>query len=273
VSRTPQRPRAATPGPAVGLTAVDLVVLGFVAEHRLVLSDHVAALLNRSRRTASARLHALTGPGYLREVRVFDRHPPSFLITRTGLNVIGSTLPTPRMDLRGYTHDVGLAWLWLAARCGSFGGVTSIYTERRLRSRDAATNQDQRPLAIRLGGFGGDGRGRLHYPDLLLIATDGRRIALELELSWKSRGRREDILTAYAFDNRVASVVYFVEDRRLGRSIADSARRLGMSGRVHVQPVRVTGRPGVHPSVAASRVRAAPGMSRGADAVRAEVVR
>ncbi len=250
------------------LTALDLVVLEFVAEHRLVLSDHVAALLDRSRRAASARMHALAKAGYLREARVFDGHPPSFLITRKGLNVIGSTLPTPRLDLRGYTHDVGLAWLWLAARSGSFGDVVSIYADRRLRSCDAAADRDQRPLAIRLGGFGRDGRGRLHYPDLLLIATDGRRIALELELSWKSRSRREDILTAYAFDNRVASVVYFVEDRRLGRSIADSARRLGISGRVHVQPVRVTGRPRVHPSVAAGRVRAAPRRPRGAEVVR-----
>ncbi len=237
------------------LTARDLTVLEFVAEHRLVVADQAAALVDRSRRAASARLHALARDGYLREEWVFDGHPPALLITRKGLNVIGSALPSPRVDLRGYTHDVGVAWLWLAARSGSFGAVASIYAERRLRSRDAAEDGDHRPLAIRLGGFGRDGRERLHYPDLLLIAPDGRRIALELELSWKSRTRREDILTAYAFDNRVAAVVYFVEDRRLGRSIADSARRLGISGRVLVQPVRVTGRAPAPASVVTSHVR------------------
>lgn len=237
------------------LTSRDLVVLEFVAEHRLVLSDHVAALLNGSRRPASARLHALAADGFLRDEWVFDRHPPSFLITRKGLNVIGSVLPTPRLDLRGYTHDVGVAWLWLAARAGSFGPVATIYGERRLRSRDAAERVADEILGVRLGGFGRDGRERVHYPDLLLIAHDGRRIALELELSWKSRRRREDILTAYAFDRRVDSVVYFIEDRRLARSIADSAHRLGISRRVHVQPVWVAERGRAQASTALSAVR------------------
>lgn len=240
------------------LTARDFVVLEFAAEHRVVISEHVAALLDRPSRAASARLHALSRAGYLRDAWVFDGRPPAFLISRKGLNVIGSTLPTPRLDLREYTHDIGVAWLWLAARSGSFGAVDSIYGERRIRSRDAAGDRDDQPLAVRLGGFGPRGRERLHYPDLLLIAPNGRRIALELELSRKGRSRREDILTGYAFDNRVDRVLYFVEDRRLGRSIQDSARRLGLSARVHVQPVWVTDRAQPHAPVGTGRVRVRP---------------
>lgn len=237
------------------LTARDLELLEFVSEHRLVVPDHVAALLDCPRRTVSERLHALAESGYLREEWVFAGQPPSLLITRKGLNVIGSGLPTPRMDLRAYTHDIGVAWLWLAAHSGSFGALHDVYGERRLRSHDAAPDREDEPLAVRLGGPGPRGRARLHYPDLVLVASDGRRIALELELSWKSRKRREDILTGYAFDRRIDAVVYFVEDRRLGRAILDSARRLGISERVHVQPVRVTAAaPGLGPA-AASRVR------------------
>jgi hypothetical protein len=239
----------------VRLTERDLMVLGFVAEHRLVIADHVVALTDRSRSTASARLRALVGAGFLREERVFDGHRPCFLITSKGLNVIGSVLPAPRIDLRAYTHDIGLAWLWLAARSGSFGALDEIHGERRLRSRDAAADRADQPLGVRLGGFGPHGRERLHYPDLLLIAPDRRRIALELELSWKGRRRREDIMTGYAFDNRISAVLYFVEDRRLGSSILDSARRLGISARVHVQPVWVTVRAPGAASIAASRVR------------------
>jgi hypothetical protein len=90
---------------------------------------------------------------------------------------------------------------------------------------------------VRLGGVGPSGRERLHYPDLLLIDPGGRRIAIELELSSKGRGRREKILAGYAADARIDVVLYLVRDRRVGRAIQASARRLGIGPLVHVQRV------------------------------------
>ena len=60
----------------------------------------------------------------------------------------------------------------------------------------------------------GDGRERLHYPDLLLItprgAPDraGARAVLE-----RTRTRREKILAGYAADARIDAVLYLVKDR------------------------------------------------------------
>ena len=106
---------------------------------------------------------------------------------------------------------------------------------------------------MRLGGVGPGGRERLHYPDLLLIDPGGRRIAIELELSSKGRGRREKILAGYAADARVDVVLYLVRDGRIGRSIQKSARRLGIGPLVHVQRVELR------------RRRAAGGGGRGID--------
>ena len=156
------------------------------------------------------------------------------------LRLIDSKLPPARTDAREFKHDVGVAWLWLAARGEAFGEVEQVIAERALRSRDARRVAGEEPLAVRLGGQGPGGRDRLHYPDLLLVGRDGRRTALELELTAKSRTRRETILTGYAIDNRIERVLYLVESDAIGRAVGATVRKLGISGLVAVRRVQVT---------------------------------
>ncbi len=222
------------------LTERDAELLSFLAEHRLVLATHVAVLLGTSSAAASARLAKLANAGYVTRHPAFPGEPRWYRITRTGLATIGSPLPPPRGDLRSYEHDVGIAWLWLAARGGTFGPLREIVGERRLRSLDGARDRETEPLAVRLGGFGAAGRERLHYPDLVLRTADGRRIALELELTRKGRARLETILAGYGSDPRFAGVVYLVQSGAVARSVTAAARRVGISALVHVQRVRST---------------------------------
>jgi len=223
---------------AVRLTARDRELLAFVAVHRLVLATHVQALLGVSARAANGRLRSLASAGILAGERVFHRRPGCYRITRKGLAVVDSDLPPPRIDLRGYEHDIGVAWLWLAAHNGAFGGVREVLSERQLRSADAGGEGTREPLAVRLGGAGASAGRRLHYPDLLLITPHEKRIALELELSPKGRTRLEKILAGYGADSRIDAVLYLVEDRRLAHSLQASAARLDVSHRIHVQAVR-----------------------------------
>lgn len=228
------------------LTPRDLELLAFAAEHRLVLSEQIAALLHTSVDAARARLRALSRAGVLSGEQPFQRQAACYQIRQRGLDAIGSDLrPPKRLDLRTYDHEAGAAWLWLAAGHGSFGALSEVLGERRLRSVDARPGRVDGPYGVRLGGLGPHGRERLHYPDLLLIAPDGRRIALELELSSKGRVRREKILAGYAADARIDAVLYLVRDRRIGRAIQQSARRLGIGELIHLQEARlpaVTGR-------------------------------
>jgi hypothetical protein len=244
----------------IQLSEQDLDLLAFLAEHRLALPEHAAALLGVQPTTARARLSRLVEVGCVRFKPVFHRQPPMYLITRAGLNLLGSSLPPPRLDLRVYEHDVGVAWLWLAACAGVFGPVRQVIAERRLRSYDAARDSDPHraePLGVRLGGVGPRGQERLHYPDLLLHTADGRRIALELELSAKGR-RLEAILSGYAADRRVDGVVYLVESESVARAVRDTARRIGLSSLIHLQRVRLTARrPGAARAPVADRT--APG--------------
>jgi hypothetical protein len=231
----PPSPRAGSRG--VRLTDRDRELLELVAEHRLVLGSHVQALLGVSPGAAATRLRALARAGFVTSQRPFHAEPPCYQIRPRGLAAIASERSVPRIDLRCYAHDVGAAWLWIAAREGTFGPLRDVLGERRLRSLDAQPDRSGPPYGVRLGGLGAHGRERLHYPDLLLITPDGRRIGLELELSSKGRVRREKILAGYGADARVDAVLYLVKDQRIGNSIQQSARRLGVASLVHIQRV------------------------------------
>jgi hypothetical protein len=222
----------------VQITERDRLVLAFAAEHRLVHAAHVGVLLGVTADTAGARLRALATTGMLEGDHRLHAQPTWDRIRPPGLRMIASSLPPPRRaDLDAHRHDVGVAWLWLAARRGAFGSVDQIVSERRMRSHDGTAEGRGRPFGVRLGGFGPHGHDRLHYPDLLLETSTGHRVALELELTSKGRTRREHILGAYAGDARVEAVVYLVDKPAVGRAISHSAARLGISDRVHIQRV------------------------------------
>jgi hypothetical protein len=249
------------------LTERDRELLELVAEHRLVLGSHVQAFLGISAAAAATRLRALTRAGFVTGQRPFHRQPACYLIRPRGLAAIASERSVPRIDLRCYAHDLGAAWLWIAARQGSFGPIRDVLGERRLRSLDAAPDRSGPPYGVRLGGLGPRGRERIHYPDLLLVTPEGRRIGLELELSSKGRVRREKILAGYGADARIDAVLYLVADRRIGRSIQQSARKLGIGALVHVQQVSM---PAATPRAGAARAAARIGTRERAPRVHAE---
>jgi hypothetical protein len=235
-ARRPRRP--------IRLGEQDLELLWFLAEHRMALPDHAAALLGTTVETAKARLARLVSAGHVEKAPLFRSQPAMYLIAPAGLRVLGSRLPAPKIDVHTYEHDAGVAWLWIAARRGTFGPVREIVGERRMRShdgaRDVGSHPPSEPLAVKLGGVGPRGRQSLHYPDLLLRTPDGWRIALELELSGKGRDRLEKILAGYASDPRIDGVVYLVASAAVARSVEAATRRLGIASLVHIQRVRST---------------------------------
>lgn len=219
------------------ITARDQELLAYLARHRMVGTDHVRVWLGVSPATARGRLRRLAEADLVKGAVRFYRQPACWQITRPGLAAIGSRLPVPRNDLATHVHDIGVAWLWLAARDGAFGPLRAILSERELRSHDGFGDRTDPPLAVRVPGVGPRGGERRHYPDLLVVTARGERVAIELELTAKSRTRREGILFAYAAEPRIDHVLYLVRDRRLGEQIAATARRLGLKDLVHVQEV------------------------------------
>lgn len=244
------------------LTERDLELLAFIAEHRIVLAYQVRRFLGASSSVAYARLRALSAAGLVRQRKALYGHPSCYQATSQGIGAAGRSYRAQEIDYGRLQHDLGLASLWLAARAGTFGPFQSLISERAMRSSDASAanalgkastagapagadqyGYDDSRQGVRLGGVGERGRERLHYPDLLLVTPQGKRIALELELTSKGAARREKILMGYAFDRKIDAVVYLVRDLPIGRKIRDSARRLGISDLVHVQLIKGLPRP------------------------------
>jgi hypothetical protein len=212
------------------LTGEDIRVLEFLAEHRVATTWHVQSLLECGRTGAERRLRHLAESGLVNLQRIFEGQPAACWITRRGLGGVGSDLPAPRLDLKGYRHDLGVAWLWLAARGGAFGQLSRVVSERAMRSADRRD-----PAPGRAYGIGAGPGARLHYPDLLLETAGGRLMALELELTSKGARRLDRIMLGYATDPRLDAILYLCPRGPLGRRVQDAARRSGLSDLVHVQ--------------------------------------
>ena len=125
-------------GDDIELTASDLELLRFAGEHRFVVSAHVRALLRLTADAADGRLGELCDAGLIAERTVFAGFPATYRSTRKGLDAVASSLRAPTIDVGRYDHEVGAAWLWLAARNGAFGPMREVIGERRLRSRDGS---------------------------------------------------------------------------------------------------------------------------------------
>jgi hypothetical protein len=214
------------------LTDRDHRILGFCAEHRFVLAPHVALLLGSGADAAGRRLRTLHRAGYLGRTSIYRGEPFAYAVTRRGLGASGSRLGPPRrLDPAQYAHDVGVAWLGAAAYRGAFGPASDVVTERRMRSQDARREPGAPTHGLSRAGAGGPG---LHYPDLTVVTTTGRRVAFELERHIKGRTRRERILSAYACDRGHAAVVYLVASEADRETLRRSARRVGLDDRLHV---------------------------------------
>lgn len=111
------------------LTDGDRKLLEFVAEHRLVLERQLERLLAPLGSDLHDRLSLLAAEDYVRSGQVFGE--THYRIRKLGLAAIGSRLAAPKPKLATYKHDIGVAWLWLAARGGTFGSLREVIGERR----------------------------------------------------------------------------------------------------------------------------------------------
>lgn len=232
----------------------DREILMQLAGHRVMVVPQLAmAFADLSTRALNARLRRLAGERLITSQRIFEGRPAAISITGRGLQMIESGGPAPKVDLKAYRHDIGVGWLYLAARQGVFGTLTELRLERELRGDDRRADREGPPAGIGVGTLSRGGRPSRHYPDLLLTTASGHQVAVELELTAKSSDRLRHIMRAYASDHRVSAVLYLVPDAAGARRIETAARRAGIASLVHVQRLTTRGIHGAPPPIAAGR--------------------
>jgi hypothetical protein len=237
------------------VSEVDEEVLRYVARHPFVLVSHVQALLDLQEQAAAERLASLSAEGLIRLAPRLRNQLAGYQVTRSGLAQIGSDLPVPRVDLRRYWHDIGVGWLWVAARNGVFGEIERVFSEREMRAADKAdaaakyafdlelspavrAKAADASFGIRLESGATRGPVPMHYPDLVLVVPSGR-LAVQLQLKGVGRDPLEAILSGYGLKPSITDVLFLVDSSAVGLAVQASAARLGLARSVHVQKVHL----------------------------------
>ncbi len=156
---------------------------------------------------AYRRIRKLVEGGYLERDRVLHGQARIHRVTRKGTKVSGDALP-PLTDINfgTFRHDLVLVDLALTLE-EQTGGVFT--PDRRLRHN---------------GGLSGGGLSG-HVADGYLHIGEDEPIAIELELSVKSRVRIRSIIKKYSSDLSIKEVWYYTDRADVTRAIEEAASR------------------------------------------------
>ena len=210
------------------ITERDDEMVRFAGLHVAVEARQLAEWLEMDEAHVFRRGARLAELGLLQRNRILHDRPGAYSATAAGLERARLELPVARINLAHYEHSLELVSLYIELeREFGYGRVLS---ERQLRSlelralaqaeRARRSHRPTHAVALRSAARG------LHFPDLVVEwgAPDGGQLAVELELTPKSRGRRAQILAAYRDAAHVERVRYYATPealRALERTIED----------------------------------------------------
>ena len=214
----------------------DADVLRFVGRFRFVTDELLAKRFGVSRQQMNLRLRRLTAAGLLQ--RTDSRTQPRLtMLTRKGARAVD--LPIRRAPRTDAQREHELSLVWLVIELERAGGVR-VFTERECRTLEAAgAAQFSVPV------LPPDRPRERRWPDLVL-ERDGRRWAVELELSAKGMTRLRAIVDAYATSD-YAEVMFLAGGETVARWLAAAIARASRRG-----PFARTGRVGAALRVAPS---------------------
>jgi hypothetical protein len=208
------------------ITPRDEQILAWLSRQRFASAEQVGLRFAIGDNRSSRRLGELAAAGLLEREQPFLA-PSVYLVTARGLAVVRASLPVPRVDVRTFRHDRGVCGLVVGYE---LAGATTV-TEREMRAAEAAGSG---PYAARF--FGGSGRPRRHFPDLLVRSGTGF-MAIELELTPKRTRRLRSILRAYRRASHITRVLYLSDRRAVLAQLEQLARELHLE-KLQTEPWR-----------------------------------
>ncbi len=192
------------------LTERDPELLRWINGHGFVITRQAARWMGNRHQTAHRRLGVLARGGLLTQERVYHNRDGAYRLTNLGLGVADDPLCKLSAIRKGsFDHSVMMVDIGLAV-VEETGG--NFLPERRVRQQRG------------LNGVGVRG----HVPDGVL-QIDGRKpIPVELEMSTKGADRLRRIVRAYARDQDVEEVWYFVTSGEVRSLLERITRGYGM---------------------------------------------
>lgn len=198
--------RAARPK-AESHSAERIAMVRWASELGAVTADALAHRCGTTMASAAGRLSAAAGAGLLARSKPLTHGPSLYTPTKAGMMACGQRgLGRCRVSATNAEHLIACAAV--AAALERLLPDERVGGERTLR-RDEREHGG--PLASAKLRPGKDGEPQLHRPDLVLWPDPARQrlpVAVEVELTVKSRRRLEEICTAWARCRLVAGVMY-----------------------------------------------------------------
>lgn len=201
IERTARMPAGIAPRSSA---ARDWEIVRWVARMGAVTLAQLQGRFELGRTVAYRRIAACAAVGLLERVETLRGQPALIRATRRGLRFTGVQLRVAqvRPELVGHWIACGDVALALEVEFGS----GTVVSEREIR---ALERNEGRPVASAVAGERPDGSEILHRPDLA-VHSDGRWLAVEIELTPKAPERLEGIVRAWRRARWVAGVRYYV---------------------------------------------------------------
>ncbi len=209
----------------------DRELVRFVGRHGAVAIEHVMAATGVGRTAAYRRVSACIERGLLERLELLRGEPNLLRATREGLRYAGLGLSVAVVSPGSVDH-----WLRCATTALLLGeqfGHGQVLTERELR---AAERIEGGPIASAKVGELPSGAPRLHRPDLVVL-TEERPTAVEVELTPKAPRRLEQLIRAWRRASWVAEVRYLCEPGQTRRAVERAVEKTRAQGRIRIEEV------------------------------------
>jgi len=207
-------------------------LLRWAASLGAVTAEALAARAHGERQaSARGRLAAAERAGHMRSWAPLRGHPPLYTVTGSGLRAAGiAGLASVRVSAAGATHAAAVAGA--AARMERAYPGHAVLGEPAISS---AARRGDRALGGLCPVLTGRAGPHTHRPDLALVPAAPRGalpIAVEIELSAKSRARLDAICRAWARHRGVAGVIYVTATGAVHRAVLDAIERVDARERI-----------------------------------------
>jgi hypothetical protein len=195
----------------------DRVVLEWVARFRFVTAAALAEWSGVDVVNARRRMRRLESARLLGAIRTSGT-APLFFVAHAGRQQLGLPWRSPPRGELQRAHELATVEQVTRFERAVAAGVR-VLTERECRRAEADTDV-RFHVAVR--GEGPRGLAQ-RWPDIVLLAPDGRKVAVELEFAVKHTARLQRIVTGYQDSRAYEQVLYLVDSVPLARRIAGIA--------------------------------------------------
>ncbi|OGT57570.1 MAG: hypothetical protein A3F14_05570 [Gammaproteobacteria bacterium RIFCSPHIGHO2_12_FULL_43_28] len=170
----------------------DTKIIKFINEFGFCEIPQIEKQFGLNKARAYKIMQRLVKRGYVIHERIFYHRHGIYRVTRQGAQISG----LPRLDkvpVGIYEHQIAVIEIYIK--------LMREYPDAHWMSERAMRKTGSMPRV-------GRNRDR-HYADALFFLPDGKQIAIEVELTMKSKNRLDDILSDYVCQFEINEVWYF----------------------------------------------------------------